>query len=294
MKSILFLVFMAVSAYGIPTPTSPPDGTADKLESFPWIKASKVKSRFGTTPTPPVPSTKVSPNEGGVAATSLSQPGAQQDAQTQPQPVITDEMLQNYIAALATRLQPQGQPEGSTSPPKRLGKPKVPKQLKPQDSPTTPAYWQVEKTEYPDSLYDEFYLDWLRKRQVETIPVATPNPLELYESATLETTPAPQNIPPPTSPLGLPPPMPYPSMPLAMNPFANPFLYPFTGLKLTKAMANAQVSAVLAAWNITTTSKPVKIKLKIPIPAGDDLAQIVASGIAGFPAGTTYELSKKK
>ncbi|ODM89451.1 hypothetical protein Ocin01_17229 [Orchesella cincta] len=293
MKPILLLVFVVFPAYGIPT--SAPDGTADKLEAFPWIKASKVKSRFGTTLPPPVPPTEASSIIGAsrVATNSLSQPAQQQDAQTQAQPQITDEMLQNYIAALAARL--QAQPESSTSPPKRLGKPKVPKQLKPQDSatPTTPAYWQMEKTEYPDSFYDEFYLDWLRKRQIETIPVATPNPLELTESADVE--PPQSNNPPPTSPQTLPPPpQPFPSMPLAMNPFANPFLYPFTGLKLTKAMANAQVNAALAAWNITTTSKPVKIKLKIPIPPGDDLAQVVASGIAGFPAGTTYELSKKK
>ncbi|CAL8086718.1 unnamed protein product [Orchesella dallaii] len=292
MKTLLLLVFVTISVHGIPT--SPPTGTADKLEGFPWIKASQVKSRFGTTP-PPVPITEASTN----GAPSLSQPVAQQEsAQTQTQPLISDEMLQSYIAALAARLQPQGQLETPTSPPpKRLGKQKVPKQLKPQDSvnPTTPAYWQVEKTEYPDSLYDEFYLDWLRKRQVETIPVATPNPLESSESAAAEPTPALQtNNPTPSSPQMMPPPYPYPSVPLAMNPFANPFLYPFTGLKMTKAMANAQVNAALAAWNITTTAKPVKIKLKIPVPPGGDIAQVLASGIAGFPTGTTYELSKKK
>jgi len=302
----ILLIFLSVFLLinGSPLkPTPPPPGTAaDKLEAFPWIKASKAKARFGpTTHAPPTTEASAAP------------PSEGQSGQQEIQPILTNEMLQTYIAALTAQLQPyvikeSGSPSPAVPaqpplppppanippplPPKKSWKAKVPKQVNPDDAPlppTTESFLEQEKRLYPDSLYDEFYLDWLKKRQVEEIPVATPN----YAEAVADGNNNPAVLPPPPAPVAPQTPPQY-AMPMMSPYFANPFMYPLAGLKVSKAMAQAQVSAALAALNITTTQKPVKIKLKIPIPAGDDLASIVASGIAGFPAGTTYELSRKK
>lgn len=271
----------------------------DKLESFPWIKASKAKARFGTTASPQLGQATEAP------------PQAQPEVPPQNLPlVLTNKMLQDYVAAITASLQPYVVPDssdtesasipapqpqalpiskGMISPKRPLTKGKVPKAVTDEDVPaTTESYWDAERKMYPDSFYDEFYLDWLRKRQVGDAPVALalnqPEPEETTETSVVQ---------PQMSPAG-PSPQAMSSVPLGYNPYlVNPFMYPLAGMKVSKAMMQAQVNAALTALNITTTAKPVKIKLKIPIPAGSDLAQVVSSGIAGFPSGTTYELSKK-
>lgn len=270
----------------------------DKLEGFPWIKASKAKARFGTT----TPASVEEPVD------SLQDQPELSILPQSPPFQLTNEQLQDYLASISASLQPYviQTPASAPAPPpypvkqygppaKKPSKGKVPKQVKPSDGPTTTdSYWDAERKMYPDSFYDEFYLDWLRKRQVEETGPPSPSE-ELSDSTNSGLSQVNAGVPQQPQAMSPQSQQPFPTVPLSFNPYmVNPYLYPLAGMKVSKAMMQAQVGAALSAMNITTTAKPVKIKLKIPIPAGSDLAQIVSSGIAGFPSGTTYELSKKK
>jgi hypothetical protein len=127
----------------------------------------------------------------------------------------------------------------------------------------------------PDTLYDEMYLDWMKREAGEPMSPATPAPQMLGSADP----PSPQVAP-----------YAYAYPPMAYSPFF-PSLASF---KMQKAMAQAQVDAALSTmFNITTTPKPLKLKLKITIPGMSDmtqLGQITSALSANLPPGSTFGL----
>jgi len=131
----------------------------------------------------------------------------------------------------------------------------------------------LDRQQNPDSLYDLMYLDWA-KRDLGATAVESDNS---DGSAGPMPTPQPQVAG-------------YPYPPAYAYPYVNP-LYSLASFKMQQKAMDA---AMMAAWNITTTPKPLKLKLKIQVPGNLDMTQLgqITAGLANsLPQGSTYELA---
>lgn len=138
-----------------------------------------------------------------------------------------------------------------------------------------------DRQQNPDSLYDEIYLDWM-KRDLASQPQSGDVASNVPATGGYEPQPAPQPM------FG------YPTMPMSPYGYMAPFFAPLAGIKMNKIMVQAQMDAALAALNITTTPKPYKLKLKITVPGNANATQLsqITTGISNsLPVGSTFELA---